>query len=301
MNDRSFSLDSFLAGIRARNLYVLSLAVHSQGEEIASWQANDTPRQVFSVSKSLASLGIGFALQEGLLSLSDRLCELVPPEHGMAPGSEEIRLGDVLIMATGHRQSDADAAMQKAYEGADWADTFYAMPVVTRPGTHFDYDTLATYMLGCAVQKTSGQTLHQYLMPRLFEPLGMAPGWDTCPAGRTQAGVGLQLTVREMARIGQFLLDEGRVGGRQLLDPGYIREAKQVHIRTDDCHLDKKLGYGYQFWRCAWVDSYRASGMHGQFIIVMEREHAVIAVQSMETQNAQGILSLIWETLAPQL
>lgn len=297
------STTSFERNAAQRNLNPLALVVFKDGIEAAHhyWQEN-IPRHVFSVSKSLTSIGIGFAQQEGLLSLSDRIADIVLPREPIDDELRGVTIRDALMMATGQAEPDATKSFEKVYSShEDWIDAYYHTPMSFLPGQRFEYNTLASYMLSACVQQVSGKTLADFLQPRLFEPLRMKPKWDTCPAGRSQGGVGLHLLAEEMARIGQFLLDEGKINGRPVLSSAYLRQAVSVQIKTHDHFLDKKLGYGYHFWKSAWVDSYRASGMNGQYIVILPRERAVIALQSDESENAYGLLSLIWETIAPQL
>jgi hypothetical protein len=166
---------------------------------------------------------------------------------------------------------------------ADWARAALSYRVVHDPGTRFHYNTMGTYLAGRMVSKRAGMSLRDYLMPRLFTPLGIEkPQWDCCPLGYNVGGFGLHLSVMDLAQTAQLLLNKGQWQGRQLLSGDYLSRAtvKQVdnEDRTDpDFHIDWALGYGYQFWM-ARENRYRGDGMFGQVMLVDEQNNLAVCV-----------------------
>ena len=138
----------------------------------------DSPHMLYSLSKSFTSTAIGMAIDEGLISLDDPVISFFPDDAPAEPGENlmAMRIRDLLRMNTGHQQEPNRRMVQG---GESWAKAFLAHEVPFKPGTHFVYNSFATYMLSAIIQKVSGVTLLDYLTPRLFEPLGIKnPGWE---------------------------------------------------------------------------------------------------------------------------
>src|SRR5207302_7874971 len=128
---------------------------------------------------------------------------------------------DLLRMSTGHQIEPALAASKQP-----WVKTFLAQPVPFKPGTHFLYNTAATYMQSAIVEKATGQTVLAYLRPRLFDPLGIEnPTWGTSPQGITLGGYGLSIRTEDIARFGQLLLQKGKWMDRQLVPVAWVDAA----------------------------------------------------------------------------
>lgn len=252
------------------------------------------PHMLFSLSKSFTSIAVGFAVQEGLLSLSDRLTGFFPEllEAPPCPNMEKLTLRDMLRMATGHRQEPPIGSAQ------DPRQAFLTSYVPLEPGSRFLYNTAATYMVSAVLQKASGLQTGEYLRPRLFEPLGIRDWWwETCPQGVHTGGFGLNLCTGDIAKFGQFLLQRGMWNGRQLLDPAWIDQASAFQIQNTG-ERDWGAGYGYQFWRCVPQDVYRGDGAFGQLCVVLPRQEMVVAVTA-GTGDIQQELDVFWDTLLP--
>src|SRR5262249_52061281 len=160
-----------------------------------------------------------------------------------------------------------------------WTKTFLAQPVPFKPGTHFLYNTSATYMLSAAVQKATGQTLLDYLKPRLFEPLGIEkPTWEASPQGISAGGYGLSVRTEDIAKFGQLYLQKGKWQGRQRVPGGWVGAAAARQTPNgSNPRSDWDQGYGYQFWRCRH-GAYRGDGAFGQYCVVPPDQDAVIAI-----------------------
>lgn len=260
----------------------------------------DFTNMLFSLSKSFTSTAIGFAVQEGRLTINDRLVDFFPdvlPEGaGPCEAMKKLTVRDMLRMATGHV---AEPEMRGSPD-AKWVFTFLSSYIEKEPGTHYLYNTAATYMLSAIVQKLTGEKVVDYLKPRLFEPLGFGNyWWEESPEGITTGGSGFNLLTEDIAKFGVFLLNKGRFGGKQLLDPAWIEEATAKQIDFDGhVNIDGRQGYGYQFWRCQPQNSYRGAGAFGQFCIVLPDQDMVVAVTS-GAQDTQPPLTALWEILLP--
>lgn len=260
-----------------------------------------SPHMLYSLSKSFTSTAIGFAVDEGKLSVDDRVLSFFPNDAPAEPGEylKAMRVRDLLTMTTGHAK-DTLAALTRSGE-KNWARVFLSLPVEYEPGTHFLYNTGATYMLSAILQKVTGQTLLDYLKPRLFEPLGIEkPAWETDPRGISVGGWGLKITTMDIAKLGQLYLQKGIWEGRRLLSESWVTAATSAQVPNgSNSQSDWNQGYGYQFWRSRH-NTYRADGAMSQFCIVMPGTDAVLAITAGH-QNMQQVLDLVWEHLLPAM
>ncbi len=187
-----------------------SLMIVRHGQVVAEgWWAPysaDARHSLFSLSKSFTSTAVGLAVAEGKLSVDDEVLKFFPEDAPAEPSKnlKAMRVSDLLRMSTGH-QSEPTRPDDKS-----WTKHFLAQTVEHKPGTHFLYNTSATYMLSAIVQKVTGKTVLDYLRPRLFEPLGIEnPSWGTSPQGISLGGYGLSIRTEDIARFGQLYLRKG--------------------------------------------------------------------------------------------
>jgi hypothetical protein len=208
-----------------------------------------------------------------------------------------MRVRHLLSMSTGH-DVDTLPALEASADG-HWVRAFLACPVPHPPGSHFLYNTGATYMLSAIIQALTGVTLLEYLGPRLLEPLGIVGAtWQSCPRGISIGGFGLSATTEAIARFGQLYLQRGEWQGRQLLPPEWVAEATRAHVANgSDPASDWAQGYGYQFWRCRH-GAYRGDGAFGQYCVVLPEQDAVLAMTG-GLADMQRVLDLVWEHLLP--
>jgi CubicO group peptidase (beta-lactamase class C family) len=294
---------AFIEGLdRLDSTHSVMLLRHGAVVAEAWWApySADRPHSLFSISKSFTSTAVGFAISEGLLSLDDHVVDLLPADvpAEISPHLAAMRARDLLTMTTGHA---ADTVERVRGSGSDnWAQVVLAMPVEFEPGTHFVYDTGATYLLSAILHRLTGMRLLDYLTPRLFEPLGITGAtWEQCPRGIDVGGWGLAITTEEIAAFGQLLLQHGEWNGVQVVPREWLAEATALQVpnggRGDAA--DWEQGYGYQFWR-ARHGAYRGDGAFGQFVLVMEEQDAVL-VTTGGMDPMHQVLELAWEHLIP--
>jgi CubicO group peptidase (beta-lactamase class C family) len=261
----------------------------------------DKPHMFYSLSKSFTSTAIGLAVAEGLLSLDDTVISFFPDDlpAEVSENLAAMRVRHLLAMATGHG-TDTTPFLHGSPDG-NWARAFLARPVEHPPGTHFNYNTGATYMLSAILQGLTGITLLEYLQPRLLTPLGIEGAtWESCPRGINTGGFGMSATTEAIANFGQLYLQDGVWEGRRLLPEGWVAEASSFHSDNSgsgNANSDWQQGYGYQFWRCQH-NAYRGDGAFGQFCVVMPEQDAVLAITS-GLQDMQAVLNLVWQRLLP--
>lgn len=256
-----------------------------------------SPHMLFSLSKSFTSTAIGLAIAEGKLSVDDPVLKFFPDDAPAEPSAnlKAMRVRDLLRMNTGQETEPPRPPNQS------WKKAFLVHPVRFKPGTHFLYNTSATYMLAAIVEKTTGTPLLEYLRPRLFDPLGIEnPTWEKSPEGIATGGYGLSIRTEDIARFGQLYLQKGKWQGKQLVPEAWVEQATSFQTSNgSNPKSDWDQGYGYQFWR-SQNGAYRGDGAFGQYCLVLPKQDTVIAITS-GLRDMQAVLNLVWEKLLPGL
>ena len=260
--------------------------------------APDAPHVMHSLSKSFTSTAIGLLIEEGKLSLNDKVTSFFPEYVPETPSWQwkQMRIRDLLTMNTGHIEEPT-----VWFSEGDWVKYFLETEVPLAPGTHFKYNSPATYMLSAILQKVTGEKLVDYLTPRLFEPLQIKkPRWDVCPKGINTGGWGMSITTEDIAKLGQLYLQKGNWNGQQLLSEEWatLATSKQVSNGSDP-NNEWNQGYGFQFWQCRH-NAFRGDGAMGQFCIVLPEKETVIAITA-GVNDMGHIMTVAWEELLPNM
>ena len=257
-------------------------------------ESAEKPHILNSLSKSFTSTAIGFAQAEGKLDIDDPVLKFFPEDAPANPSEnlKAMRIRDLLTMTCGQERE------VKLAKDQDWVKSFLAHPVPFQPGTHFLYNSPGVYMLSAIIQKVTGQTMVEYLRPRLFEPLGIEnPNWATSPQGINTGGWGLFIRTEDIAKFGQLYLQHGMWNGKQLLPASWVTLAttEETYSRpsgfkygTSQVKPDSDWfqGYGFLFWRCRH-GAYRGDGANGQYCIVLpEQANLKRALANLEVHPA---------------
>jgi hypothetical protein len=293
----------FIAAANASGLGWHSFMLLRHGHVIAEgWWKPFEPsftHTLYSLSKSFTSTAIGLLVKDGKLNVDDSVISFFTDELPAAPDDhlKQMKVKHLLTMNTGH--SEDTMPKMRASDNA-WTKTYLSLPVMYEPGSHFLYNTGNTYMLGAIVHKITGQTLAQYLEPRLFRPLDIKDyNWETSPQGLNTAGYGLRVKTEDIAKFGQMYLQNGKWNGKEILPASWVKEATSYQTKSQEGNGDWAQGYGYQFWRCK-PGFYRGDGAFGQYCIVMPEQDAVMAVTS-ESWDMQKSMTTIWENILPAI
>ena len=282
--------------------YINSIMILRHGklccEAFAAPYERNVPHQLFSLSKSFTSCAIGIAQSEKLLNINDKLLDFFPEYQSVVTDERmfKVTLRDLLTMRSGHLTCPS----RFFWESKDWRQTYLASSLDCEPGTTFTYNSGASFMLAAVIKKVTGCNLREYLMPRLFEPLNIAPGiWEKSPEGIDCGGWGLYLKTADIAKFAQMLLQNGVWQGKVIVPQEYLAEAtRKQSDNSMNIPPDWKVGYGYQFWLSR--HGYRGDGASGQYALMLPEEDMAIAVTSC-IGNMQDILTAIWEELLPEL
>jgi CubicO group peptidase (beta-lactamase class C family) len=297
----SSGLLRFLDAIEAAKQEIHSFMLLRNGFVVAEawWSpyARDIPHMMFSLSKSFTSTAVGMAVEEGFFSLDDAVITFFPDEAPKEDYWAKLRVKHLLSMSTGHDVKPFPAMYEQ--KDGDWAKGFFDVPLLHEAGSHFLYNTGASYMLSEIVQRTTGMTLMDFLSPRLFEPLGIEGAtWMQSPEGVSLGGIGLSIKTEDIAHFGQLYLQKGFWKGQQILSKAWVEEATKAHVSNgDNPKSDWAQGYGYQFWRCQH-GFYRGDGSFGQFCFVMEKYNAVLAMTAA-AKDMQVVMNTVWDSLIP--
>ncbi|MEU5226795.1 serine hydrolase domain-containing protein [Streptomyces toyocaensis] len=231
----------------------------------------ELPHSLHSVTKAFTATAVGLAVGEGRLAVTDRVVDLIADRIPPDPGENlaAMTVEDLLTQTSGHGFGVSGVAWRGLK--TSWVDEVLRLPVEHRPGTHFAYSSATSLLLSAIVTAVTGDTLADYLRPRLFEPLGMWAGlrWDTTPDGINTGGNGLSATTEDLLKLAVLHLQHGRWSGRQLLDPGWIDAA------TAD---SRGNGYGYHWWLAPKQRAYIAYGAFGQYAFVFPDQQVALAV-----------------------
>ncbi|MBO7547492.1 MAG: serine hydrolase [Bacteroidales bacterium] len=307
----------YIAATKDAEEDIHSVMVLQHGKVLAeTWMgegAPETPHVLFSVSKTFTSTAVGFAIEEGLLKLDDKVISFFPDKLPAEVNDNlaAMTIRDLLTMNTGH---DTEPRMSRTDPDSDWVKSFLEWPVTHVPGTYFVYNSYATFTLSAIITKLTGQAVVDYLQPRLFDPLAIEhPRWDA-NHGVNFGGWGLYLKTEDMAKMGQCILNGGKYNGKQVIPAAWVKQmtARQVDsvpagMRPEAAagngltveNSDWVQGYCYQMWRCRH-NAVRADGAWGQFIIVIPDKDAVVVVTA-HLEDMQKEIDLIWDNLYPAL
>src|SRR5690606_30704787 len=200
----SDAISKFIESIEISNIEFHSFMIVRGGHVIAEgwWKpyAAKYKQQLYSISKSFTSTAIGFAIDEGLLTLDDKVISFFPedlPEE-LSDNLKALKVEHLLTMSVGQEQD----VMQIIETTDNWAKTFLNIPIVYKPGTKFLYNSAASYMLSAIINKITGMSAHNYLKPLLFEPLDIVDSfWTENSQGVNIGASHLRLKTEDIAKF----------------------------------------------------------------------------------------------------
>lgn len=238
----------------------------------------DDRREVYSLSKTFCSTAIGCAVDEGLLTVDDRIIDIFPDKlpEVVSENLAKMKVRHVLSMNTGHKA----CVMSHMFASDDVAKAFLALEVPFEPGTHFAYNTGATCLLSAIITRLTGETLYDYLSRKILFPIGIRDAvWNLCGEGVNEGGIGIQVTSDDIIKLGRLYANRGFWNGQRLLSEEWIAEASSFHSDNSmNGTPDWKCGYGYQIWLNV-EDGYRGDGAFGQLMVILPKLDIVMAAQ----------------------
>ena len=297
---KQYILNEFRLRIQEQNLNLYGIVIKQDGKRLEHRFRSDDKVNIYSASKSVTALAIGILIDENKIALTDRLIDFFPDyQESMAKGTEQITIRDLLQMRSGKLDFFGDFRFKQQ----DNIDVFMKHPVEVASGSKFCYSNGCTHMLSRIVEKVSGQTLRDFLVPKLFSVLEIEnPQWFSCYYGHTMGASGLFLTTEELSRIGEVFLNEGRYNETEIVSASFIKACYTDAILTGyEEQLNNGSHYGYQVWLGEALGTYRLDGMYGQFSIIFPEEHATVTITAHEETKTNEILSAVYQDILPHL
>lgn len=294
---KSSVLKAFIDEINEKKLGLQSFTVVRHDKVCAQGffkpYAKEYPHVLYSMSKSVTSTAVGFAISEGLLSLDDKVCDFFPeyPSAKMPPNNK-ITVRMLLTM-----RSDKLVPLTDEKGGKDWVKQFFDSVFLLPPDSKFNYLSENTYMLSAIITKVTGMSMVDYLYPRMFEPLGIEkPFWEADGKGINSAGWGLYMKSEDLAKFFLPYIHNGKwIDGTQLVPAQWVKLATSKH--TDSVHdgyIDNMCGYGFQFWRNPVANSYRADGLFGQRCFMFPEYDALVVLNCGESEDYK-VMKVFWK------
>lgn len=240
----------------------------------------NTRYPIYSVTKSMVSIAVGMASEDGFLNIDDCVLQYLPAKY-------------IQAMKAGQREAFEHISIQRLMtmsvdgfpfrlSGSDWLDEALSIPL-SHPNTRtFSYSNVPAYLVGVAVSVAVDERLDRYLDRKLFAPLGISePPCQFSPEGFFYGASGMKLTVHELSRIGLMLSNEGKYAQKQIVSPAYVKEATSVQ------QMNREGGYGFFFWK--YRDGFSLNGKWGQKCYVLPARQLVITFLSNMEEGSDRI------------
>ncbi len=217
----------------------------------------------YSMCKSIVGMAIGILVDEGKLSVDDKLNDIFSAKTGpFGFLKKNITVENLLTMSSGIDFNEAGAI-----SGNDWRKNYLESSFKFDPGTQFEYNSMNTYMLSAIITELTDLSCFEFCKQRIFDPLGIKRVfWESCPQSITKGGWGLFIRAEDMAKLGQLYLNKGKWEGKQIVPESWVIESTKPHFETG--RADNKQ-YGYQLWTNNDREgSFAYNGMLGQNVFV---------------------------------
>ncbi len=241
---------------------------------------------IYSATKTITSIAVGMAVDDGRLELDDFLLNYIPEDAkrklsvGQLKPYSDIRIRDLLTMSV--------QGFSFRPEGDSWLDYALACPVTLESGRKVHYTNISAYLVGVATSAAVGENLYDYLDRRLFQPLGIKkPPYGKCPDGYFYGASHMELSVNELSRIGLLLYNKGFYQGKRIVSGAYIDEATSF----DECSETEIKAYGYFIWQ--YRDGFSINGKWGQRCLVLPNQGLIITYLSHMVDSDQQLLAVV--------
>lgn len=303
--DYRFNGESHKANAVLERTFTNALLILKDGKIVYENYRNLTgPKTQFlsmSTAKSITSILVGVALEAGQIkSLNDQVTAYIPELKGTAFDGATIE--DLLQMKSGVDREDnyqpkPDSPSAKLREETmvlncrRSVEEVFMTKRADEPGKTFRYSTLNTNVLGWVLERATGKPVNEYMSEKLWKPMGAeSDGFfltdGPSPVGRPTNGMGFNGVARDYARIGMMMLNQGKVGDKQIVSPQWVKQST-VPTGPEPADAKELRGYQYQWWTLTNSNAYTAIGLQGQFIFVDPDTRTVIVKLSYFPQQNQ--------------
>ena len=246
-----------------------------------------------SLSKTYTATAIGLAEYQGLLKLSDRVCDILPDKMPaqMSDRLSRLTIRDLLVMGDGSEEEETTYP-------ADWLERYFARPIAHEPGTFWRYNSHTTAVLSAIIERLTGGSMLDYLAKNLFDLIGIDAQNVMCRRGADGTclgGMGMFTPTEDNLRLMKLYLNGGVWNGVRLLSETFVHDATTERMDTWPAHAhtpyiyDNCVGYGYQIWMCRPEGSYRVKSRQINF----SRLFKLIAIVDVLCNSADVVGGII--------
>jgi CubicO group peptidase (beta-lactamase class C family) len=266
-------------------------------EEYFHGNRADSLNDVRSVTKSIVSMLVGIAIDQGALpGITAPIADYLPAD-AVDPVKGAITIEQLLTMSSGFDWDETSTASYNDWvRSVDPIEYLLSRPLVSLPGREFRYNSAAVHLLSVVLEAATGMSTIEYARRNLFEPLGItAVQWEVFPDGRANGGAGIDLRPTDLAKLGVLWLQQGDAGGRQIVEPAWIAAATAPRFGYWDGKAPlADQSYGYLWWlnRAGGSVHSFAWGFGGQFVWVAP-ELDLVTVVTTEWRNAGSQAELL--------
>ncbi len=293
----SMAIKAFIDEINEKQLGLQSFTIVKDSKICCQcfWKpyGPEWPHNLYSMSKSVTSTAVGFAMDEGLIHLDDKVADYFPEySNAKHPQNQKLTIRMLLTM-----HSDKLITVLDEKGNRDWIKDYFAAPFMASPDRRFNYISENTFMLSAIITKVTGMPMIDYLYPRIFEPLGIEkPFWEEDGKGNNAAGWGLYMKSGDLAKFFYPYINEGKwIDGTQIIPVEWVHEATKKQVDSvKDGYIDNMCGYGYQFWRNQDNESFRADGLMGQRCFMYPKHNALVVLNSGQSEDYK-IMKVFWK------
>lgn len=264
----------------------------------------DSLHRMYSISKSFISIAVGLLVDERRISLEDPIIKYFPEKlpGDLHPWIKEMTIKDMLCMKTCHYKTTYKEDLTR-----DWVESFFITKPHHEPGTIFRYDTSSSHTLCALVEKLTKKPILDYMREKFLEEIGFSKEAYMLkdPFGISMGGSGLVATPMDIMKFALLIMNDGRLGERQLVPAWYIKEATshQTDNKVEGAIFEETLGYGYQFW-CISHGGFACYGLGGQLAICLPKQD-IICITTADTtcikDGNQYIYDSLYEEILPFL
>lgn len=256
----------------------------------------DRPRlhHVQSITKSVTSLVFGILHDDGVFAdVHEPLGTVLPDSSfGGRPEAKEITLHHLLTMSSGLELDNHRFAVELLMRRPRNQDRYLlSRPFYAAPGERFRYRDADPQLLSYAIQARTGRTLEDHAVERLFRPLGIQDHhWEENADGVTLGGAGLWLRPRDLAKLGQLVLDRGVWDGRQVVSADWVARSTGVQIEVgEEDPVTSGFAYGYYWWIVPELEAFTAWGHGGQYVFVVPGARLVVVMTALPDSDNRNV------------
>jgi CubicO group peptidase (beta-lactamase class C family) len=301
----SAGIEKFIDAIKSSGQEFHSLMIVRHGHVVAGgwWEpySSEHRQQLYSLSKSFTGTAIGLAVSEGRISVDDPVIKFFPEllPDPVSDNLAALKIRHLLSMSVGHGK-DWILLLEASAPGVPWEKTFLSLPVVFKPGSQFMYNSGASFMLSAIIKRVTGQTAHEYLQPRLYEPLDITTAtWGENWEGINMGASHLRMPTEDLAKFGQLYLQNGVWKGKQVVSSDWVAQASTKQMSNGHDDSSWAYGYGFQFWLNP-PGGFRADGAFGQYSMIFPKQDAVVVITS-ESISTKDTMQIVWDVLVPEM